>query len=437
MAEVAKMKDKEIFLRLIELIDEGNNYFVNSRVRTVEKDEFYKTMLIGLGRQKNSSAGRHLMSALKRMKKKLVRSPMHRRPLDDVHYMVILGNAIADSGSKGFAKDFGEMRWDMGQGGEFWKRTGKAYERLADLDGIDQNNPVSAMGFFQRGMTKYADKEFDSAITDFNEAIKLDSRLAKAHLHKGNAYFELNKYPQALESYGEAIQIKQLPLAYNNRGYTKKHMGLLEEAIEDYDYAVALDSEYPDAYTNRGIAKMELGRFRESIKDFSQAIRVNPKHAWAFSCRSQAKKSIRDYRGALKDATQAIHLDPELAGGYNNRGQVKEDQGDLEGALQDYNRAIGIDPKNSYAYNNRGLVKLKQKNLEGALEDFNQAILLNGKHIDAYSNRGVVHFYTENKRKAKEDFKTFLRLTRKSKNKNHKNAKKWIFQNVPSLRSFR
>jgi hypothetical protein len=156
--ELAQLKQKEVLMRFIEVLLEGKSYFLQNTHRTSIRDEYYKTFAKALGKQGQPSAGKHLWRVLQEMKGYLAPLPPNRRPLDDITYMLVVAQAIADSGALNMAKEFAELRWQMGQVGEFWERSGKIYEQLATLDGLDKDAPVTAGGFLLQGRTKFFTK---------------------------------------------------------------------------------------------------------------------------------------------------------------------------------------------------------------------------------------------------------------------------------------
>ena len=61
--------------------------------------------------------------------------------------------------------------------------------------------------YFLRGLQEWRNSNYQSAITDFNETIRLWPRSARAYAHRGNAFFNLKQYEKAISDYTESIQL--------------------------------------------------------------------------------------------------------------------------------------------------------------------------------------------------------------------------------------
>ena len=96
---------------------------------------------------------------------------------------------------------------------------------------------------------------------------------------------ELKRFDQALANYNQAIAIKPDDArAFYNRGNALKELKRFDEAREDYDQAISLKRDFAaDAFDNRGAVLAELGRFDEALASYNQAIALVPDHKFAFS----------------------------------------------------------------------------------------------------------------------------------------------------------
>jgi serine/threonine protein kinase/Flp pilus assembly protein TadD len=215
---------------------------------------------------------------------------------------------------------------------------------------------------------------------------------------RGNARFDKGDFEAAIRDYSEAIRLKpEYAVAFNCRGSARCGKGDLEGAIKDYSEAIRLKPDYAVALINQGNARCGKGDFEGAVKDYSEAIRLRPDYTVALSNRSHARCGMGDFEGAITDCNEAIRLKPDYADAINNRGNARKAKGDLEGALKDYSEAIRLKPDYAEAFNNRGNVRFSKGDFESALKDFRDAIRLKPDYADAFNNRG-------NARKAKGDF---------------------------------
>jgi tetratricopeptide (TPR) repeat protein len=169
----------------------------------------------------------------------------------------------------------------------------------------------------QRGSRALGTQDYDRAIEDFNEAIRLDPEYTDAYINRGRAWYVKKEYDKAIKDYDEAIRLepKHNSAAYIYRGrawYAKKEY---DKAIEDYDRAIDAfnDNEvilrrdrtkYADAYIDRGRAWSAKKEYDKAIKDYDEAIRLRPKYDWAHFCRSVAQ--LLDRRPKAMDGFQAV-----------------------------------------------------------------------------------------------------------------------------------
>ena len=64
------------------------------------------------------------------------------------------------------------------------------------------------MAYNNRGGTYVTLGEFDRAIADLNEAIKLKQDYAEAYCNRGNAYTKRDEFDKAIADLNEAIRLK-------------------------------------------------------------------------------------------------------------------------------------------------------------------------------------------------------------------------------------
>jgi len=131
------------------------------------------------------------------------------------------------------------------------------------------NSLETAEEYLARGDSFSAMQEYDLAILDYDQAIRLNPKYAEAYNNRGYAYYWSNNATQAIADYSQAIELRpNYAYAYNNRGAAYMASGHADQAIRDFDHAIQLQSDFPQAYINRGNAYLRLGCFGLAIADF-------------------------------------------------------------------------------------------------------------------------------------------------------------------------
>jgi tetratricopeptide (TPR) repeat protein len=131
------------------------------------------------------------------------------------------------------------------------------------------NTLETAEEYLMRGDNFSARKEYDLAIPDYDQAIRLNPKYAEAYNNRGYAYYWNGDAAHAIADYSRAIELRpDYAYAYNNRGAAYMASGHSDQAIDDFDRAIQLQRDFPQAYINRGNAYLRLGRFGLAFADF-------------------------------------------------------------------------------------------------------------------------------------------------------------------------
>jgi tetratricopeptide (TPR) repeat protein len=87
---------------------------------------------------------------------------------------------------------------------------------------------------------------------------------------KGDAYFNLEEYEQAVTFYDKAIQKKPSAELYVNRAAAYYNLDNADAVIADLNAAINLDSNYSEAYLRRGSVYYEAGDYANAARDLEQ-----------------------------------------------------------------------------------------------------------------------------------------------------------------------
>jgi len=119
----------------------------------------------------------------------------------------------------------------------------------------------------------------DKAITDYDEAIKLNHNDIDAYKYRGLAYFKKCDYDQAIADFTQIIEIKTsddiMNTAYYNRGTIYLIKGRNDLAINDFNIIIEHNQNDIYALYNRGVAYYNIGDFAKAIADWEVVKRID------------------------------------------------------------------------------------------------------------------------------------------------------------------
>ena len=190
-------------------------------------------------------------------------------------------------------------------------------------------------------------------------------KLAEAFNTRGIGYRLKGEYDRAIQDYNQAIRINaKFATAYNNRAIAYDTKGDYERAIADYEQAIKLKPS-AETYFNRGNAHLGKSHYDRAIDDYNQAIKLKPDFAAAFDNRCWARAVVGILKPALADCNQALRLMPNNPATLDSRGFVFLKMTNFDAAVSDYDAALRSDPKLAFALYGRGLARLRNDDPSG------------------------------------------------------------------------
>lgn len=304
-----------------------------------------------------------------------------------------------------------------------WLATGNEHlnagQHTAALHSFDQAirlDPRLAVAYRKKGMALHLSQRFEEALSVFDQAIRLDPADAENYYYKGNAFAALQRFVEALDCLEKAVSLApDFVNAQYNRGNCLLELERYEEAIAAYELILQLDPDYTAAEENRATAldllrgqgpnsqgrtkaqwvnegneHIRAGRYDEGISFYNEAIRLDPDFALAYNNKGLVLVDFQRYTEALQAFDEAIRSEPESPDAYFNKGNVLDDLGRYAEALSAFEQAVRLDPTDARAYFNKGNMLKNLQRYEQALVAYNQAIRLDPSLAKAYISKGFV-----------------------------------------------
>ncbi|MEY2903943.1 MAG: hypothetical protein RLY89_3049 [Bacteroidota bacterium] len=242
-----------------------------------------------------------------------------------------------------------------------------------------QAEAQTANSFFQKGKNLTYKKDYQNALSAFNQALAMDPNHIKALYERGvlRLYY-LDQSELALADLQLVYQKEPgfSKIIYYNLANAQSNLGWNEIAIENFNKSLEHLPKFVCAANNRGMCKSELGKYEEALIDFDVALKKDSK---------EHKKNI-----------------------FINRANVFANLGQWENAKKDYESSLAIDPFNQHVFINRASWEIKRLEFGSAMNDLSIALNLEEKikdnsRADHFNQRGFLYFLSGNIQKAIED----------------------------------
>jgi tetratricopeptide (TPR) repeat protein len=273
---------------------------------------------------------------------------------------------------------------------ELYPRYAKAYSTRAQaysakkkfpkaMEDFDRSIEIApdAGTYSTRGVTRLGMKDVAGAIRDFNEALRLDPRHARAYSNLGSLNLSMGNPARAIQFFDKALECDpELVEAYVGRCAARRESNDLAGALEDGERALKRDDTSAEAHVNVSSALFLAGRIPEALRSVNRGIELNPEYALAYSNRALIYEQMKDWESALKDYDAAIRLDSTFADAVRNRGWAWMERREFDKALADFTRWTELRPKDPDARLYRAGMLDRLGRFEEAAKDAEQALTL-------------------------------------------------------------
>jgi putative GTP pyrophosphokinase len=114
------------------------------------------------------------------------------------------------------------------------------YTQILDMKADDT---IRSLIYKHRGMAHFARSNYDDAIADFSESLRLDPKSYKAAYYEGIVCSVLQNYSNAVDAFNRSLAINPFqPYCLFRRGQAYYHLGDFPKALGDCEAALALES---------------------------------------------------------------------------------------------------------------------------------------------------------------------------------------------------
>lgn len=201
---------------------------------------------------------------------------------------------------------------------------------------------------YEAGRRLYEKGDFEGAITQYEAAIRLESRFVDALIDLGDAYFDISDVQNAADSYKRALVVDRKNVDARNRiGRASYALRDYDEALRQYTEVLKLSPDDPEAIYNIALTYKALKRYSDAIPYFEKAIaarqgpfpeaRINLSRSYFESGKlTEAESSARQAIGEIGPDNQGS------ASAWYALATALNGKPDLPGATEALQKAIDV-----------------------------------------------------------------------------------------------
>jgi tetratricopeptide (TPR) repeat protein len=143
----------------------------------------------------------------------------------------------------------------------------------------------------REGRRHQAQKKFQAALREYNQAIETSPNLAEAYFRRGSLYLTMGDKTLALADFGRAIdRDRRFAPAYLERAKMCLESGDHDSALADYGMLMIIRANDPETHLGRGICLLKKGLTNEAAADFQRVLKLTNHSDFA----EPAKQHLRE-----------------------------------------------------------------------------------------------------------------------------------------------
>lgn len=207
----------------------------------------------------------------------------------------------------------------------------EAFKKTAEIAGKYQDNEIKEKAekyipklYLTLGINKYKAKDFNGAISSFNDATTANPLYATAYYYKGLAYSKMKDDVQALALCEKAIEV-----------------GLQTNETKIVDKA---EKKAHNILLVKGVDEKKKNNYLEAIKFLNKSLEFKTKSAEAYFQLAFSYNKISEWEDAIKSANKAIEFDnsddEKKARIYYELGNAHKGAGNKESACDAFKKAL-------------------------------------------------------------------------------------------------
>ena len=271
-------------------------------------------------------------------------------------------------------------------------------------------DPLDYQGYYITGTIAVAEKDFETAILNFEKALALNPEILAVYNSLGAAYFATNNLEKAASTLNKVVEFDaENPVAHY-------HLGNISQIQKDYLKAF---KHFQQAYNNEPSAlhlsalaysALKAEKYDDAISLYKTLCLLNPEKQnfeYNLAC---AYLAVKNYQEAIKILKKLVVLNPASTSMAEKLAEVYLALGDVEEAKLVYELLIRKGKANAQTYYSYALICVQTNDTDNAIKIFKKVIELEPENAIAHKDLGVIYLSQRLFDYAQDEFETALKL---------------------------
>jgi protein O-GlcNAc transferase len=202
------------------------------------------------------------------------------------------------------------------------------------------------MNFLQRILKSLGSKSSETTLdAQWPEALKL--------IEQGQMAERTGALDEALRQYEQAVAIApRYPKAHMNLGNAHLAMRNVERAHRHYTTAIELDPTSAPAHYNLGNAYWHKGENDNALRYYLKATDLDPKFVLPWTAIANTLVGMNNHKDAIEACNHALKIDNSVAEAHVVLAMIQHDLGQIDESIDSMTEAMRLDPFHKTANNN-------------------------------------------------------------------------------------
>jgi len=295
-------------------------------------------------------------------------------------------------------------------------KTDEAIEVLNQGILDNPTEPERGMGIYWlhqgKGEIFFDLNNWEEAIESYLKALEYDRNRGYTHYKLGSSYYNNESYNNSYNSFEiahEKDSDSKDSYSYYLRGECKRMLDENEQALVEYDLSIKRNNEEHTLHCNKskGFCYLELKDFSNAVDSFNKGL----KDKWSYQNLGKAYFGLSNYEAAVVNFNKVIEIDANYKWAYQEKGKSLFSLKKYQEAEDCFSKVIEIDPNYKWAYQWKGHSLFELEKFDEALEayelisEISDTFIYNRSNHLIIENLALIHHSKRDFDKADEFYK--------------------------------